>query len=627
MIKAINTPNIPVNDGELFFKWLGSFWSKLYEDTAFIHGYTSGMGVLSSQLYLDFLEKINLMSIEDAPLYHREQWYPMSISSLDKNKTKGTSIKLSMDPPVVLGPQPSSTEYDAGKTYKLGGYVSPRNFIAYPLDSNNISDIVTCIVDSIVSPSIVLIKGQDFYIEGSTLYVKKDKDPFVLDEFKKVKYIENGVDNFETVLWCCDTLVDKKYLNDHFGYVIGINLESTEYSANIIQAIWDIYVTGYPITVFLTAIASILNIEYIKNDSIILDIIDDPFTEEKLLVTDRRVYRYSKDSTFKPNIVKGAMVYYGEIPVTSVIFINHLGRYVNDSFTRDTIKELQLAPSFFKCELEHGFNLSWGKTPIRFVGIDSNNNPKYKFDLVGSESDKDVFWEYLWKSVEDNKVSCNYLFKDYLNKDITLWKYNEEANKDQWVGVVKSIDNIYGNNASYRVELEEAYTTMEGGYLKIGTYSFKILKVEDNYIYVNGGTILERLKELPYSIRYSVTTNGVSYGNLEMNQTVGTIRPLEFFIKTYIGANSSFLLIDSSCIKKESHVSMMAKVQKLLPSYGYLFIQLNTKVDKDNYDLSSVDDIVQISSSTRLEDVAGKHRNNLWYADAGVTINYITECK
>lgn len=49
-------------DAATTFSWLGSFWTTLYTDKAFIYAYCKGSGLAAAQLYLNFLEAANSLS-------------------------------------------------------------------------------------------------------------------------------------------------------------------------------------------------------------------------------------------------------------------------------------------------------------------------------------------------------------------------------------------------------------------------------------------------------------------------------------------------------------------------------------------------------------------------------------
>ena len=411
------------SDGPVLHTSLGTFWNMVIDDTEFVERLMYSFGTLSEQAEQNYEELLAQMSRDTVPIYHRERWFPLVLKKSARGTGKATKLTIGMDPPVVIGAQPVSTAYEYRAVYTIGGNAIPGGYISYPMNSN-VKKSMSYICNRISTPDTILVAGVDYIVENDTVLFKKTMDPFDSGKFATITSMENGVEQVYAVLWATDILIDMDYIYNNFGYAVALQMESSEYYLNVVNSIWDGLTEGARQINFETLIAAALNIQVIKADGeVVSEIMEDPYGNEKLLVTDRNVYRYSPQSIFKDSIVKGVILRKGLIPIDTVRIYSSVSseHRLDSDFSRDQFKidvpSLYVSKNLLRCAIKYGLIFNWDDTPVYFVGKDSNGHAKLWFRLGGSEEDLDSFWNNVWNSFEKSNTDPAYIFSEYFNTD------------------------------------------------------------------------------------------------------------------------------------------------------------------------------------------------------------------
>lgn len=390
--------NKVVDNGSLINTWLGVLWNRLFSERSLIDNYSHSQGLLSTQLYLNFLESLNLLDRKNAPVLHRERWKSIVLKSKDKNKAKATALRLGTDYTIKVGDQDSSL---FGRTTKLsiGGFASISGMSAYPLPKD-INNIIGTITDSIINPTHIYVQGIDFEVRDETIIFLNDKDPFIKGFPKR-----SSSDGEEVHIWCTDVLYDKNYVYDFIGYVLGIREPSSEFYAKYLNGLWDLHNSGAPISLVQAGIASILGEPWVLDkEETVEHIINE--NDNFQVITDKHVYSLTNGSVLRKKIVLGARLNFGEFLTETLRTYSNLDpvRISADSEYWQRLKKdvnaLFLPSSFFRAEIKQGLSFTWDKVPLLYQGKDANGNPKLKFKIYGTSSDVDIFWNDFWDYLE-----------------------------------------------------------------------------------------------------------------------------------------------------------------------------------------------------------------------------------
>ena len=396
--------DIPIEfDGYTLYGWLGTFWTQMCSDHELARAYSNGQGLLSLQMYIDFLETIGMLTYDKCPVFHRSRWMPLMVRKSERGTGKAVSFKVGMEPPVYVGSQPENSGYQYGAVYKVGGYAQPRSFVSYPIHAS-VSSVASCICDTIVNPSVILVNGKDFYVESDTLLIKGSSDIFDDPRFaRRIVTNSDGTTDEEIVLWAVDAMVDKDLLYTHFGYAVGVNLPSSEFYQKVLTSLWRLYVSGGPEAFLKACIASMVGIPAIVSDETVDEVITDFITNDMLVVTNKMTYRYPAGSIMSLGVEKGAILTAGAIPVETIkVFSKLTSSYIGGSRKdlEESVPIVHIPPSMLSVKVKFGIGAVWTSSPVTFNGLDANGNPKLSMPLAGDPGDIELFWEAIFSTFE-----------------------------------------------------------------------------------------------------------------------------------------------------------------------------------------------------------------------------------
>lgn len=413
------------------FSWLRSFWTDLYKDKNFIKRLQGARATRYAQLYLDLLENIQLLDHKNAPVFHRERWYPVIVRKSAQNDSSASKIKLGSDKNVVLGTQTNTDVFKDDTVIKLGENTEYRNVVTYSLPEKVVT-VLSCIVDNIADPKIILKNGEDFSITESSLVIRKEHDPFSEGSGFAVFDIPESIDSAgdeEAVLWACDTLIDKNFVMNYTGYAVGLETESTETYKRIVSLLWDAISDGISIEHLHEVLAAMCCVPTILDEKEIVEAVYGSGGNTKV-ITDKNVYtlgpRSTKDSVL--DCVKtGNTLYKGCILDKSVRIypfiqgidtVEKKSGFTKEQFMSD-VRSLSIPAAIVRSDLCGGFYAGWEPVDVIYNGNDSNGNPRLSFDL-GMPDDEDArYWASVWLRFEKAGISMKSCFKEPIDDNIS----------------------------------------------------------------------------------------------------------------------------------------------------------------------------------------------------------------
>ena len=165
---------LPINEvsgyGNTLMNWLGVFWDQIYQDPDFMLRLQQGQGLLAAQLYLDFLENMELLNRNNVPVLHRERWKPVIIKQSAADTGDAAVLTVGDSRNIVAGPQENNAMIP-GSTLAVGSTAALAGVVSYPL--SDIMDIITSISDNIIMPGTVLVNGVDFSVSQNTIMFRR----------------------------------------------------------------------------------------------------------------------------------------------------------------------------------------------------------------------------------------------------------------------------------------------------------------------------------------------------------------------------------------------------------------------------------------------------------------------
>ena len=419
---AIPLPTLSSN-GDKVYQWMGALWSNLFKDGPFIRQTQQANGLLTAQLYLDFLETAKLTNHNESPVFHRNRWQPVVLRKSQLNSGDAVTLKLQDSPVPKIGPQ-TDVPFVIGQLPKIGGNLPLAGISAYPLV--NVVDFCNVLVDDIAKPKVVWMKGIDFVVQADTLLLYNSRDPF--DGTFPIEQLPDG--DQQVTLWAMDALLDKDYVYDYLGYVMGVHTPSTEFYSNYLRALWNIYNQGATLALFAGGLAALLDEPAILDAS---ETITQIVTGAKpQVITDKHVYDINDTAVLNPAVVVGAVLPMGTILTQTIRIYDNLdparlsaGTPYGDRLRSD-IMSLCLPPAFFRARINHSLGLTWQLENITYAGRDANGNAKLRFTLYGDADDIEVFWQDFWNYCERNQIdgeAClhGFLYDTLPDSEAAVW--------------------------------------------------------------------------------------------------------------------------------------------------------------------------------------------------------------
>ena len=379
-----------VGAGGTLYRWLGTFWTRLYRDHEFLKGLQNARSLLAAQTYLDVLEKLALTDRNNVPVFHRRRWHPVVVRVRDRGL--GDAVGVRFD---------SGLKFDSGLTY--GGTFTEPGFVSYPVAG--ISGIRTCIVNDIVNPTKLLVPGTDFVYRDNTILLRESDDPFQSRDFA----VYGDADDAEAVLWACDAETDADFVNRGLGYAMGIRASSSETSAKIINAIWDIVSGGCTPALLSSLLCAVYGLPAAASDETVETVADDG-----TVVTDAGVY--ATDPLYR-TLSEGDRVSRGT-PMDARLRLFRFPFDVNDPDLRTLVPSLRI-PATLLQGADTGTTLSWDETPVYDAGLDANGNTRIRFRVFRNTDDDDRFWNMMWSRCEASGIDCYDCFSGHVD-DIVL---------------------------------------------------------------------------------------------------------------------------------------------------------------------------------------------------------------
>jgi hypothetical protein len=421
-MKSVPSDN-PQPYGATLFGLLGDYWTRLYSDSELLAKFSNGNGLAAAQTYLEFVETVLCLDRQNMPAYHREMFIPIVIRLSEVNT--GTALKVGQKPVVTIGPQ-ADGDYRGGDIFKVGGNAALKDTLSYKINTSVSFDTgIDSLSNKLFSSEQTLVSGKDFYIESGVLFIDKDKDPFQADSYMIREVAgENGEVDYEILLWGTNALVDDDYTFTHYGYPLGRYDRDPVVYLNQINALWDLQFVGSDIQVVKQAIAAMINVPSIIEETETVDAITGGQDGEVYVVTDKHSYLVELPGTILPHVIPGAILYQGDYITDALKVYWNLdtARFVyppNDKITLSSfvadVPSLYLSKAVAgNYSADSGIIVDWADSPITFEGYDENGNWKIRFPLQANFGKSDLFWQEIWDRAEANNEALQDIFADFI---------------------------------------------------------------------------------------------------------------------------------------------------------------------------------------------------------------------
>lgn len=402
--------------GNTLMRWLGSFWKELHKGNAMVKGVQGARGYVLAQAYLDILEALKLQDRQNAPVFHRELWYPMVIRRLQADTAQDNLISLGVHD-AVIGEQPPGSDYGEGTILQIGRLGNFEKYVTYPVvGGSDIRHVASAIVDNILNPTVVMRSGEDFRFDSGSLVFPRELDPFREGTPFDVYDVpgDSGLasdSDRETVLWASDVYLDRDYVANHVSYPLGASAPSVAEVKRIVNAAWDAVSCGLTPQACSTLIAAMLNVPVVQGER--ETVVDISSGEDGVTVTtDAGKYKVSPKAVLRDVVKSGAVLRRGDLLDESVRIYpaltnpdpGHVGGITGFSVPIfEDVPSISIPPALLSASTSYGIYVTWDAVTVKkdeAIPEDANGNPRLYFDVYGQESDVKAFWNAVWADAE-----------------------------------------------------------------------------------------------------------------------------------------------------------------------------------------------------------------------------------
>ena len=286
-----------------FLAVLGSFWARVYGAQTQLESYSEVNVAQEAQNHLLLLETAACVARSKVPLFHVDNWYFLQLRAAD----------------VVAGNAELARYGDAGLTYNSAvqyGLPKSVNQYAFPLPADLVE--ASLIMNRITAPSRTWVENVDYVIDRDRRLIIFRENPLT-DPLVSVRpvFAEQEQIDTEAGLWIFRGKFDWQYAYDHFGYVLGIKMQSSRGYRDMLNALFDSLVGSMTARSLRLALQAMTGIPLATEASEQVEVVEYG-CNGGFVATDRHVYKFGKGVT--PLVAVGDTVYAGD-PLTDALRI------------------------------------------------------------------------------------------------------------------------------------------------------------------------------------------------------------------------------------------------------------------------------------------------------------------
>jgi hypothetical protein len=360
---------------------IGSFWSATYGGSAQVQALCGGQGRLARQVYAALRETFDCLSLATVPTYHTEEWTALYIRQ----------SQLTAAAPYRFD---GSLTWDGAATFGVGGAPALQVPVACAT--------VPLIVNRITDPSRALCLGLDYLVvDGALTFLT---DPFADPRWgaQAVTDASGNVVDAEIVLWLFRAQFDAGFAADHFGYVFGLTLPSSDSYTALLQALNTALVSGASAAALDGVLAALTGVPAAAHDgeTVMAVGVD---SRGLLVVGSRQAYRLP--GTANPLVSAGAVLKAGQplCDAWQVFWLNR-SREPGAALLNLAIGPGVLGPGYYS-------DIVWPNAEVALeVTTDGDGKTKVTWPLGGFPADVTAFWDAVHAAgTADGAVSLAHL--------------------------------------------------------------------------------------------------------------------------------------------------------------------------------------------------------------------------
>lgn len=401
----MSVPSYPYYDlegGRLLLAQIGSFWTRIFADSKQLQEHLRSSGNEQNQTWQNYLETVATISRLTVPVFHTQDWYLITISENDVNNF--ASIYQSGD--LVYGTQPGTRENRPEGTVHRYGERDRPDVVQIPLPEP-LKEINYTLQNTVTLPSRVWVYGVDYTVDESRSVLRFADDPFN-DPTVAIRDVQNEsgeIIDREIAFWVYKGSLDLDYIWEYFGYVLQMQLDSSEEYKQLLNALWDMYVLGPSKKGFEQFLSAAAASPTIIDAEETVEVVRDE-GDTILIVTSSRSYRVPSHATV--TVTVGDVLHAGD-PLTDAVQIAEL---CGNNPDYSLMGSLALTPSMISGDYISELVFRNENVRLQYMGPDADGRVMVEFEVSGFPPDVELFWE----TVHANGVAAGTTLAELLDQ-------------------------------------------------------------------------------------------------------------------------------------------------------------------------------------------------------------------
>lgn len=224
-------PQSDLDRGRALLSVLGSFWARTYEARDQVLSYVTATAETVAQSHRNLLETAAALSRYEIPLFHTENWVPITLKKSEMN-TGDVGVARFDVTPLVFNDGRASFDQPVEQPY-----------FAFPKPDKLVN--VAQIFNKLVFPTVSFADRTHFFVDAA-----RDALVFVDDPFnnpgllRRPVYKNNQLVDEEIVVWGFLGEFDYQYVFNQFAYALGMRLASSQGYKDLMNAVTTGLISG-----------------------------------------------------------------------------------------------------------------------------------------------------------------------------------------------------------------------------------------------------------------------------------------------------------------------------------------------------------------------------------------------
>jgi hypothetical protein len=270
---------------------VGTLWYEQFAGRDVLDSLYQSRQALYQQTYQDYLDTADTLSVNKVPIFHTELWFAFDLR--ESQMTRVPTIPLEYGPDKALyGQKADNPPYN--RLFDYGDGLTEDFYYQFPLPEG--CRRMVAVFDRIIDPQVVYMENADFEVDLENGTITFATNPFDSPVADPETVPVNGDVDLALKVFGYQCEFDWDFVFTHYGYVLDLDLESSENYRRMVESVWGSHAAGPTVGRLLESFASVYDVDLADGDETVETVLNDTQTQ---VITDANVYTYKLGSTVR----------------------------------------------------------------------------------------------------------------------------------------------------------------------------------------------------------------------------------------------------------------------------------------------------------------------------------------